>query len=148
MSVVKRYKLERKSIPVILEDEKTGQDLAYALHEMDGTERDKYTTVVTERMKPDADGKPTDFSNMEGLEADLLAASFYEAELDMKTELVAGELVDVATVIRIGQPATLEFIQSLPASVREDLHGQAQKLSAIGAGDEGDEGDEGSAKNE
>jgi hypothetical protein len=98
----KVYKTKRKSEPVYIENEQTGNEEEYTLKSIDGTERAEYLAVEKKRL--DNQGKRKDFN---GLCSDLLARTLYAPN---------GSLV----------PA--KVIDSWPSDMSMDLYKRAMKL--------------------
>jgi len=104
-----RLKLNRKEIPVVLEDE-NGQEKKYTLKELSGAERNKYLNKMTNRVKTDRSGKAMGIKSFDGFQADLLKLCLFDDEEN---------------------PVTEEMIEDLPASTQQEIFECAQKLSGL-----------------
>ena len=80
------------------------------LRELTGTERDKYLSSMSSRMKYDAKGKPIGIKSFDGLQAALLERTLYDSD---------DNLVEKAV------------IQEYPSSTLQALYEASQKLSAL-----------------
>lgn len=94
----------------------------YVLIELDGKERDKYLTGLSERVKIPSGGGQGVVRNFDGLQASLIAASLFKIGED-----------------GVRTPVKSSTIQTWPARTINGLHEMAKELSAIGDEDEGAE---------
>lgn len=101
--------LVRKTCPVELTDEQ-GVASQFTLKEFTGTERDKYLTAMSSRMKYNDKGKPIGITSFDGLQSALLERTLYDE---------GGNLV------------RKDVIQAFPASTQQALYEASQKLSAL-----------------
>lgn len=104
------FSLDRRTIPVVLNDSKTGTSRTYALRELDGTERDRYLNLLAARTKVGKDGKPQGIKDFKDLQADLVSKSLLDDN---------------------GENVPTNMIQKWPVSVQAKLFKMAQKLSAL-----------------
>ena len=72
---------------------------------------------MTGRVKIGKDGKAAGIKTFNGFQADLLTASLYDSN---------------------GDPATADFIESLPSSTQQNLFNRAQELSGVETNEEKD----------
>jgi len=104
------FSLDRRTIPVTLNDSKTGTSRTYTLRELDGTERDRYLNLLAARTKVGKDGKPQGIKDFKDLQADLVSKSLLDDN---------------------GENVPTNMIQKWPVSVQAKLFKMAQKLSAL-----------------
>ena len=96
---------------------------AYVLIELDGKQRDKYLTALSNRMKTTKEGKPAGFKTFDGMQADLVV------ECLRKVDETTGDRT----------PVSMETIQSWPAKVSTGLFEAAQELSGLNESEDSEE---------
>lgn len=106
---VRKFKLKRKSVPVVMEDE-NGNEFACELREMTGAERDQWLNGMAGRMRVDAQGNPVGVAKFDGLQADLIALCLYQADTRVPKSQIVG----------------------YPASVQTELFKICQEINSLG----------------
>ena len=107
------FDLEIKHYPVKFK-EKDGTISELVLHELDGTQRDKFLNQLGDRTRIMKDGT-TKMKNYDGMQADLLHRCLYRKDTE--------------------KYLTVKEIQQLPSRVVNKLFSKAQKISDLGESD-------------
>lgn len=82
----------------------------YAVKEMTGAQRDRWLTQMGNRMKTDADGKPTGIREFDGVQAGLISLCLYDGDV----------------------PVPVNVIQSWPAKAQNQLFKLCQEVNGLG----------------
>lgn len=131
MSEMLSFSLERKSVPVVLENEDTKQPETFAIVELSGKARDDYMNVMGRKTKTTKDGSTT-IQNFEGIMSSLLARSLFPCTHKKTPDGILCESISDA-------PVPEARIQNWPSSVQKALFEVAKEISGLDTEEEDDE---------
>jgi hypothetical protein len=129
---MKRFQSHLTRIPVDIDRED------FALVELSGKERDKYTQSMSKRMRYNAKGQPAGLKSFDGLQASLLMKTLHRAELDRTN-------TDDVKVVEIHDLVSQEEIQGWGSKMQTELFQDAQELCGM---DDDEDDEEDAAKND